>query len=266
MPASDHFCTVLLKAHETPPLSAVLDVDISHIGRGAGQVCIARPTFWFCAAAMVLSLLQAGLQERFYLLLTCPQAVLRNTVEDEYAWKTHWNSCCIRLCLHTGSLPMTCDSRFVRFWEENEASRLFRSRPCTAATTLPAATIDGGLAIKLTSDKMEISLQSSTINFQSIHWHQSCLTFSRMDFVPHLWHKEQQKSEHAFSGCAWWTVRSSAWTRSAQWNHVASLTPSPTWVCSEPAAPFAVNRSRGKHKPHVSHETTGKNSWTVVFV
>lgn len=60
---------------------------------------------------------------------------------------------CIRMCLHTGSLPMTCDSRFVRFWEENEALRLFRSRPCTAATTLPAATIDGGLAMKLTSDK-----------------------------------------------------------------------------------------------------------------
>lgn len=67
-----------------------------------------------------------------------------------------------------------------------------------------------------------------------------------MDFVPHLWHKEQQKSEHAFSGCAWWTVRSSAWTRSAQWNHAALLTPSPTSVCSEPAAPFAVNRSRRK--------------------
>lgn len=85
-------------------------------------------------------------------------------------------SCCIRVCLHTGSLPMTCDSRFVRFWEENEASRLFRQRPCTAATTLPAATIDGGLAIKLTSDKIGISLQNSTINFQSIHWHKKAVT------------------------------------------------------------------------------------------
>ena len=48
---------------------------------------------------------------------------------------------------------MTCDSSSVRFWEEREASRLFRWRPCTAAATLPAAIMEGGLAMNLTSAK-----------------------------------------------------------------------------------------------------------------
>lgn len=110
-------------------LSAVSDVNVSHIRWGAGQVCISRHTFWFCAAAVALSLPQAGLQERLDLLLTGPQAVLRN--KHSLGWIRMTNQCvrfsrCIRMCLHTGSLPMTCDSMFVRFWEENEASMLFR--------------------------------------------------------------------------------------------------------------------------------------------
>lgn len=54
------------------------DVDVSHVRRGAGQVCGAGRAFGFRGAAVVLGLLQAGLQEGLDLLLTRPQAVLQN--------------------------------------------------------------------------------------------------------------------------------------------------------------------------------------------
>ena len=46
---------------------------------------------------------------------------------------------------------MICDRKLVRLCADRELSGLLRYRPCTAAATLPAATIDEGLAMKLTS-------------------------------------------------------------------------------------------------------------------
>ena len=46
---------------------------------------------------------------------------------------------------------MIWDRKQVRFWEERVLSWCFRSRPWTAATTLPAATMDGGTAMNFTS-------------------------------------------------------------------------------------------------------------------
>lgn len=64
-------------------LSVNSDVNVSHVCRGAGQVHIPVNTFGFCCAAVLLSLPQAWLQQRLYLLLTCPQAVLQ-------AHRQHW--------------------------------------------------------------------------------------------------------------------------------------------------------------------------------
>lgn len=47
---------------------------------------------------------------------------------------------------------MTCERKLVRFWDERQLSLLLRYNPCTAAATLPAAIMDGGLAMKLTSE------------------------------------------------------------------------------------------------------------------
>lgn len=129
--ASHHLYTILAEdeVHYPPLPSAVSDVDIPHICWGGGQVRVAGHTLWLRGAAVVLSLLQARLQQSLDLLLTCPQAVLQNTPFEMNTRDKALHvrvSHCVRMCLHTGSLPMTCDSRFVRFWEENEASRLFR--------------------------------------------------------------------------------------------------------------------------------------------
>lgn len=56
----------------------ISDVDVSDVCRGAGQVHVLVHVFGFCCAAVLLSLPQAGLQQRLYLLLTCPQAVLQS--------------------------------------------------------------------------------------------------------------------------------------------------------------------------------------------
>lgn len=58
-------------------LSVISDVDVSDVCRGTGQVHILIHAFGFCSAAVLLSLPQAGLQQRLDLLLTCPQAVLQ---------------------------------------------------------------------------------------------------------------------------------------------------------------------------------------------
>lgn len=47
---------------------------------------------------------------------------------------------------------MTCERKLVRFWDERQLSLLLMYNPCTAAATLPAAIMDGGLAMKLTSE------------------------------------------------------------------------------------------------------------------
>lgn len=46
---------------------------------------------------------------------------------------------------------MTWDRKLVRFWDDSAPSLLFRYSPWTAAATLPAAIIEGGLAMNLTS-------------------------------------------------------------------------------------------------------------------
>lgn len=69
--------------HCATRLSVISDVNVSHVCRGAGQVHIPVNTFGFCCAAVLLSLPQAWLQQRLYLLLTCPQAVLQ-------AHRQHW--------------------------------------------------------------------------------------------------------------------------------------------------------------------------------
>lgn len=51
-------------------LSVFSDVDVSDICRGAGQVHVLVHAFGFCCTAVLLSLPQAGLQQRLYLLLT----------------------------------------------------------------------------------------------------------------------------------------------------------------------------------------------------
>lgn len=48
---------------------------------------------------------------------------------------------------------MTFERKWVRFCDERELSLLFRYNPWTAATTLPAAIMEGGHAIKLTSER-----------------------------------------------------------------------------------------------------------------
>lgn len=66
----------------------------------------------------------------------------------------------------TGSLLMTCERKLVRFWDERQLSGLFRYRPCTAAATLPAAIMEGGLAMKLTSENNK---QTWLANAQNSH-------------------------------------------------------------------------------------------------
>lgn len=60
---------------------------------------------------------------------------------------------------------MTCERKLVRFWDERQLSLLLRYNPCTAAATLPAAIMDGGLAMKLTSENNK----RTVVRSQEIH-------------------------------------------------------------------------------------------------
>lgn len=69
--------TTFTPFHRRRDPSAVSDVDVSHVSRGAGQVGVSGHALCLAGTAVVLSLLQAGLQQRLDLLLTRPQAVLQ---------------------------------------------------------------------------------------------------------------------------------------------------------------------------------------------
>lgn len=62
---------------------------------------------------------------------------------------------------------MTWERKLVRFWDERQLSVLFRYNPCTAAATLPAAIIEGGLAMKLTSGNKKWTW---LVNSQNSKW------------------------------------------------------------------------------------------------
>lgn len=75
LPPSDNFPSIT--AHCATQVRVASDVDVSDVCWGAGQVRVLVNSFRFRCAIVLLCLSQARLQQRLYLLLTWPQAVLQ---------------------------------------------------------------------------------------------------------------------------------------------------------------------------------------------
>lgn len=99
---------------------------------------------------LLLSLSETGLQQRLDLLLARPQTVLKGE-EFRLVWLSLTARGTSRSGVPTGSLRIICASCSVSFWDTSALPTTLICKPSTAATMLPAATMDGGLAMNFTS-------------------------------------------------------------------------------------------------------------------
>lgn len=73
----------------------------------------------------------------------------------------------------TGSLLMVCASCSVSFWDIMALPTILICKPSTAATILPAATMDGGLAMNLTSAEHIQTFRIQTFRIKDVEQHRS---------------------------------------------------------------------------------------------